>query len=95
MGFYLRFEPWENLTQRVRRPSNLEKKAELVLISSPDENILIGHCSVCPGVKFKIPGNTLQDKEATGTVRSAFQESAQGKGRSSDFLTVKSPQVPS
>jgi hypothetical protein len=48
------------------------KKAELVIESRPDEEILAGHCSSCPTTaQFRFRGNTLKHKEL---MRSAFDK---------------------
>jgi len=39
------------------------RKAELVITSSPNDDALIGYCSACILVKFRIKGNALRQKE--------------------------------
>jgi hypothetical protein len=39
------------------------KKPELIITSSPDDDILAGNCSSCPAAQFRLRGNTLKHKE--------------------------------
>jgi hypothetical protein len=47
------------------------EKAELIITSSPDDDILSGHCSACPQAQFRLRGNTLKKKEL---LRSMFDK---------------------
>jgi hypothetical protein len=38
-------------------------KPELVITSSPDDEILAGHCSSCRGVQFRLRGSNLRQKD--------------------------------
>jgi hypothetical protein len=38
-------------------------KPELVITSSPDDELLSGKCSSCPAVQFRLRGNNLRHKE--------------------------------
>ena len=40
----------------------MASKAELVLDSTPDDNFLEGHCSACKTTKFRLTGNTMDQK---------------------------------
>jgi len=40
----------------------MASKAELVLDSTPDDNFLEGHCSACETTKFRLTGNTMDQK---------------------------------
>jgi hypothetical protein len=39
------------------------KKAELVIESAPDDEFLVGRCSICPSVRFNLGGNDLKQKQ--------------------------------
>ena len=40
----------------------MSSKAELVLDSTPDDNFLEGHCSAYKTTKFRLTGNTMDQK---------------------------------
>ena len=40
----------------------MASKAELVLDSTPDDNFLEGHCSACKTTRFRLTGNTMDQK---------------------------------
>jgi hypothetical protein len=39
------------------------KKPELVITSSPDDEMLAGNCSSCPYVQFRFRGNNRRNQE--------------------------------
>jgi hypothetical protein len=44
------------------------KKAELVIDSTPDDDLVAGHCSSCSAVQFRLRGNNLRNKELLRTM---------------------------
>ena len=40
----------------------MANKAELILDSNPDDTFLEGHCSACKTTKFRLTGNTMDQK---------------------------------
>jgi hypothetical protein len=40
------------------------EKPELFIISKPDDHFLKARCTLCPGVRFNLLGNSLEEKKA-------------------------------